>query len=111
MQPAVLLDVTTDLPGQLERWIEQRTTGRVRNLRVEVLGKRIIVHGRTGSYYVRQLALASVLDALEPDDIDQVELDIDVDRWSFVPQRFDRVEPRRFPGRIVAEDNSNGRRD
>lgn len=50
---------------RLQRWIDQRTGGRVYRLRVETAGQRVIVHGYTGSYYVRQLALAAVLDALE----------------------------------------------
>ena len=76
----------SDVNGHLERWIEQRTTGRVHCLCVETIGGRVIVHGHTGSYYVRQLALAAVLEALEaseaehpePVELDIVELDIEV---------------------------------
>ena len=71
----------TDVNRLLERWIEQRTGGRVHNLCVETIGNRVIVHGHTGSYYVRQLALAAVFEALEAVEYEkpeQVELDIAV---------------------------------
>ena len=70
-----------DVNGHLERWIEQRTTGRVHSLCVETIGGRVIVHGHTGSYYVRQLALAAVLEVLEASEAEHpepVELDIEV---------------------------------
>ena len=54
-----------DLNVLLERWIEQRTGGRVHCLRVELTGGQVVIHGYTGSYHVRQLALAAVLDALD----------------------------------------------
>ena len=67
-----------DLTCQLENWIEQRTSGRVRDVSVEIIGRRVVVHGHAGSYYVRQLALAAVLEVLQPERVEQVELDIDV---------------------------------
>jgi hypothetical protein len=69
---------TIDGNSRLERWIEQRTGGRVCGLRVENHAGQWIIHGRTGSYYVRQLALAAVLELLEPEQLEQVELDIEV---------------------------------
>lgn len=62
-------------PGQVERWINQRTGGRVRNLSVECAGDRVIVHGRAGSYYHKQLALAAALETVDPD---WLVFDIDV---------------------------------
>ncbi len=69
-----------DLNFFVERWIDQRTAGRVHGLRVEINAKRFIVHGYTGSYHVRQLALAATLESLEASQIEQpqVELDIEV---------------------------------
>jgi hypothetical protein len=72
---------TVDLNRRLERCIEQKTGGRVYCLRVDTCGGRAIIHGHTGSYGVRQLALNAVLEALENDESDvpgQVEVDIDV---------------------------------
>lgn len=71
----------SDLSSRLERWVEQSTGGRVHCLRVETGSGRIILHGYTGSYAVRQLALNAVLEALErvqPDEGIEVELDIEV---------------------------------
>ncbi len=69
-----------DLNFLVERWIDQRTGGRVHGLRVEMLADRFIVHGYTGSYHVRQLALAATLESLEASQIEQpqVELNIEV---------------------------------
>jgi carbon storage regulator len=67
---------------RLERQIVERTGGRIRSLRVEALPGRIVVHGRAGSYYVRQLAHAAVLETLGPAGdaglTEQVEVDIQV---------------------------------
>jgi hypothetical protein len=48
-------------PAKVERTEEQRihtrTFRRVRNLRVRLVDGQIVVHGSTGSYYVKLLAL------------------------------------------------------
>ena len=49
--------------GRLECLIAKRTGGRVSNLSVETVDGRIIVHGRSHSHHVKQLALAAVLEA------------------------------------------------
>ena len=69
-----------DRDGRLEHLIDRRTGGRVHNLRVETIDGRVIVHGRSGSYHVRQLALAAVLDSFEASESEPgpVELDIEV---------------------------------
>jgi DNA-binding response OmpR family regulator len=68
--------------GRLECSIARRTDGRVRDLRVETLDGRVIVHGRSDSYHVKQLALAAVLEAFEASQSqsERVELDIEVAR-------------------------------
>ena len=58
---------------QLERWIDQKTQGRIYRLAVESDGERVIVHGCTSTYHARQLALAAALELLKPE---QVEIDI-----------------------------------
>ena len=81
MKRSVSEPAATDLNSHVERWIEQRTGGRVHSLSVEAVGDRVIVHGHTGSYYVRQLARAVVLESLETaksQPPEQVELDIEV---------------------------------
>ena len=64
--------------GNLERWISQRTGGRVHRLRVQADRSRVTVRGQAGSYHVRQLALAAVLDALEGELPREVHLEIEV---------------------------------
>ena len=55
--------------GRLECSIARRTGGRVRDLRVETVDGRVIVHGRSDSHHVKQLALAAVLEAFEASEI------------------------------------------
>ena len=56
------------------------------SMHVETVDGRVIVHGRSDSRHVKQLALAAVLEAFEasPSQSERVELDIDVallDGW------------------------------
>ena len=72
--------------GRLECSIAMRTGGRVRDLRVETIDGRIVVHGRSGSHHVKQLALAAVQEAFAASESqsERVELDIEVaplDGW------------------------------
>jgi len=67
-----------DLERVLERQIEQRTGRRLRRLRVDVTHERVVVHGFTLSYYVKQLALQAVLESLRAVKGPPVELDIEV---------------------------------
>ena len=72
--------------GRLECSIARRTGGRVRDLRVETVDGRVIVHGRSDSHHVKQLALAAVREAFEASQTqsERVELDIEVapiDGW------------------------------
>ncbi len=72
--------------GRLECSIARRTGGRVHNLSVETIDGRVIVHGHSDSYHVKQLALAAVMEAFEasPSQSERVELDIQVapaDNW------------------------------
>ena len=51
--------------GQIiERRIVERTWRRIRQLRVEVCGGRVVVYGQTLWYYAKQIAILAVLDAL-----------------------------------------------
>jgi hypothetical protein len=64
-----------DLAETVERQIDQRTCRRVRRLRVDADAGRLVIHGFTSSYYVKQLALAAVG---EVTNVDRVEVDIQV---------------------------------
>jgi DNA-binding response OmpR family regulator len=68
----------------LECLIMRRTGDRVHHLRVETVNGRVVVRGRSRSYYIKQLVLAAVMEACgatacEPEE---VEVDIEVsNRW------------------------------
>ncbi|HID22513.1 MAG TPA: hypothetical protein EYP14_08940 [Planctomycetaceae bacterium] len=49
----------------VERLVRSRTGGRIRNLKVEVTNREIILSGRTTTYYDKQLATHAALAALE----------------------------------------------
>jgi DNA-binding response OmpR family regulator len=70
----------SELNDRLERCVESHTGGRIHNLRVETIDGRVIVHGCSGSFHVRQLALDAVLDSFEASDSEprKVVLDIEV---------------------------------
>ena len=66
---------------EIRRKITARTHGHVLGIEVEVIDGRLIVHGRSRSYYGKQLACAAALEVIETLDLDcakQVELDIEV---------------------------------
>ncbi|MFZ1933908.1 MAG: response regulator [Thermoguttaceae bacterium] len=72
--------------GRLECLIARRTGRRIYDLRVETIDRRVIVHGRSESHHVKQLALAAVLEAFEASQTqsERVEIDIEVapiDGW------------------------------
>lgn len=48
--------------ADLERKIAHRTAGRIRGLKVEVVGDSVVLCGRTTTYYVKQLATQVALD-------------------------------------------------
>jgi len=59
--------------GQIiERRIAERTWRRIRHLRVEIRAHRVVVHGLTRQYYVKQLAILAVLEALQEAGVTRV---------------------------------------
>jgi hypothetical protein len=56
--------VPADLRRELEQHILDRTGRRVHSLKVDVLPERIVLEGRSPSYYVKQLAQHCVWDIL-----------------------------------------------
>jgi hypothetical protein len=48
----------------LRRRIELRTGGRIRALQLQASAERVVVRGRTSSYYLKQLVLEAVRDVL-----------------------------------------------
>jgi hypothetical protein len=52
------------LRQEVERHIHLRTGRRVRDLSVEIEPERVVLRGRAGSYYVKQLAQHGALEVL-----------------------------------------------
>lgn len=66
---------------ELGKKIAARTHGYVLGLQIEVMGERLIVHGRSHSHYGRQLACAAALELMQASNhppLTQVELNIEV---------------------------------
>jgi len=53
------------LAEQIERLVRQRTSGLIRDLKIEVLPEEIVLTGRASTYYAKQLATHAALDACE----------------------------------------------
>ena len=80
---ATTSDSDTAWKHEIRCKIMARTHGHVVDIEVELIDGRLIVHGRSRSYYGKQLACAAALELMEtlaPDCAQQVELDIEVRR-------------------------------
>jgi hypothetical protein len=75
---ARLAEVRRRLGTTIERCIVQQTWGRIQALKVEVTGNGVIVYGHATTYYLKQLALRGVLDAIEIGGPMRIELKIQV---------------------------------
>lgn len=60
----VALSSSSQLRAELERHVHTITGRRVRNLTVELCPERVVLHGSTPTYYVKQLAQHGVRDIL-----------------------------------------------
>jgi hypothetical protein len=69
----------SDMLDNVQRQILKRTWGRVSQLQVERATDRIVIHGLTTSFYVKQLVLQAALEALDNMPGMPVALDIKVD--------------------------------
>jgi hypothetical protein len=59
-QPAEELALTIDLE-QVEADLRARFCGRIHDLRIVPVGAGLVLHGRTHSYYIKQLVLHALL--------------------------------------------------
>ena len=64
-----------DLVDQVEQAVQVRTGGRIRDLQILLSEGRVIVSGRTSTYYLKQLATHAIRDAV--DDL-SVQNDVEV---------------------------------
>jgi len=67
-----------DLAWLLERKIMERTAGRVHQLHVDALARRVNVFGTSPSYHVKQLAIQAILETVPQCDSLSFAVDIDV---------------------------------
>jgi hypothetical protein len=58
--------------------IVQRAGGRIQKLEAEVVGNCVVIRGCAPSYYLKQLAIQGVLDALGSGSAMPIELNIEV---------------------------------
>ena len=65
METQTLPELQPSLADQVERRVLQRTSGQIRNLRVELYPGEIVLCGRTTTYYAKQLATHAALDIIE----------------------------------------------
>ena len=66
------------LEQAIRRRIVQRTGKQVQSLKVEVIGNRVIISGCAPCYYVKQLAIQSVLDVIAAAGRTEIELNVQV---------------------------------
>ena len=59
------IDAQLSLAELVEQLVGVRTGGRIRDLRVDVEERGVVLSGRTSTYYNKQLATHAVLDRLE----------------------------------------------
>lgn len=71
-----------ELMRELERLVLVRTGRRVRDLAIELSPERIVLRGRTSSYYVKQLAQHGVREVLPHLNLENT---IDVDAYQLSP--------------------------
>lgn len=70
-----LSDALPELVRTIERRIQVRTFGRIRDLQVMLLGSSIVIRGVVPSYYTKQLALHGALDAIpEAPIVNEIEV-------------------------------------
>jgi hypothetical protein len=60
----------------IEKFVQSRTGGMIRGLRVDVHNEEVVLSGRTTTYYNKQLATHAALDAVE--DVVSLTNDIEV---------------------------------
>lgn len=62
----------------IEQQVRQRTWGRIHRLQVEVIEDRVVLHGQTSSYYIKQMALQGALEVIDPRQASRIEMNIQV---------------------------------
>jgi hypothetical protein len=63
MSPHVRPESSEWLKETIEKFVQSRTGGMIRELRVDVNERDVVLWGRTSTYYSKQLATHAALDA------------------------------------------------
>ena len=71
-----------DVEQRITRHIQMRTGGRLRQLQFEEKENRLLIHGVASSYYIKQLALAAIVDVMGPATSAEVVVNIEVSKPS-----------------------------
>jgi hypothetical protein len=100
----ILAKTSDELPLAVEDEIRRRTWGRVQRLRVDAADGRVVVRGAALSYYVKQLAIQAVLDALGPAGAAVAALEIEVETAPPRPPLGHDDDPGRVPPAAEVED-------
>jgi hypothetical protein len=69
-----------DLEQKIKHRIEQRTNGRIKSLRVAADSESVEIRGRAASYYLKQLAIQSILDVIGQCATKRINPNIEVDQ-------------------------------
>lgn len=68
----VLLSAHEDLTARLERIVQARTGGRIRDLRIDLFDGQIVVAGIVPTYYTKQLVTHAVLEEIKDRELSNV---------------------------------------
>jgi hypothetical protein len=67
-----------ELKQAIQDRIAQRTKVHIPTLRVEVVGDLVVINGCVSSFYMKQLVIEGVLDAVGREGATRIELNVDV---------------------------------
>jgi hypothetical protein len=65
MEIQILPDAQQMLVARVERMVREKTSGLIRDLRVDVMPREIVLSGRASTYYAKQLATHAALEACD----------------------------------------------
>jgi len=64
LSPATPVAIDETLVSRIERIVRCRTGGRIRDLRVDVSEKQVVISGLASTYYAKQLVTHAALDEI-----------------------------------------------
>jgi hypothetical protein len=64
-EPSSPVSLAEKMAASIERIVHRRTSGKIRDLRVEVHRDGVRLHGRCATFYCKQLAQQAVMDTMD----------------------------------------------